>query len=111
MSKDVETVTIHDIISRLMNSPLNGAKPPASHRRMTEAKKMFFDRVLEEMIVEISEGKRVRIKNIGIFSLRLTQEKARNPANNISVVVENRKRLKFEPSTRTLPILNRNEVE
>jgi nucleoid DNA-binding protein len=109
MDKDVETVSLHDIITDIMDAPLKGGKPPSIHKKITETKKLFFEYVFEEMLKKISDGKRVRIKNVGVFSLRVTKEKARNPSNNEQVEVINRKRLKFEPSTRTIPALNKEE--
>jgi nucleoid DNA-binding protein len=109
MGKDVETISIQEIITKLVDAPLSTAECPTSYREMIKSKKELVDKVFDSIVSEVAQGKRVRIKNIGTFSCRLTKPQARNPSSNETVVVTNRNRLKFEPSTRTVIALNKSK--
>jgi Bacterial nucleoid DNA-binding protein len=55
----------------------------------------------------VANGESVKIKNVGTFSLRMTQPTARNPSKNEVVEVKDRKRLRFVASSSSVRTLNK----
>lgn len=101
MKKDVDSLSVTDIVEKIVLT-----EDVLITKKEIELRKEFIENFFSVLMDEVSTGNRVRVKNIGAFSYRLTKEEARNPSNNERVPVANRKRLRFEPSSSTIKKLN-----
>lgn len=101
----VKKVTMVDLVSRI-NVDAGLISPILSEKHLLEERKAFLDTFFSSVISHIAAGDEVHIKNFGKFSLRLTKESVRNPANNKVVFVDRRKRIKFESTVKAIDALN-----
>lgn len=101
-----DVVSLSSLVQLMLDRPLNGREPPIAHVRQVEAQKMFASRLFEEVLLQLSQGRQVRIKGFGKFGLFKMPESTRSPRSGKVVQVTMPNRLRFYPSAKSVQYLN-----
>ena len=101
------TTNLSDLVKGMLDRPFERGRVPREHSETIETQQLFAHSLFEEILRKVANGESVKIKNVGTFSLRMTQPTARNPSKNEVVEVKDRKRLRFVASSSSVRTLNK----
>lgn len=105
-TSDGGVVTLAEVVKLMMDKQLVGGRAPRAHAQAVEIQQAWAAKLFQEILHQVALGNPVRIKNFGKFSLRITQEYARNPSSGVRTKVVKPNRLRFAAAVGTADVLN-----
>lgn len=106
MKEKVIAINVDVIVDDLLGDAPFDKDELVEYKKKREETKLFITKFFDQILTHVSAGRKVRVKNFGTFSCRMTKGLVRQPLTNKIVPVSDRKRIRFQSSTRAVSKIN-----